>query len=365
MKILIKQNILLDSLQKVLGPTTTKQNYPILNNVLIETEENKLKLTTTDLDITIVSFLEANIINSGKIVVPLRQIISITRELPHQEISLELIKNNLLIRCENIEFKVNTVNPEEFPKIEHTKEVSLIKINPQELGYIIKLTSFSVGYEDTNYVLNGVLFEVYQNNITAVSTDGKRLAVIKRNLAPNQPGLKTKIEFIIPIKTIHEINKLIKDREEEIFFYIEKNKIGFDLKDSQLITRPIEGEFPDYSQYIPKPHTEKLRINRRDFLASLKRAALLSTSDYQSVKLELKKNEIIISKATPQLGEVKENLNCDYSGKCFSIGFNPNYLIDVLKNIEEEVVIFEFFDVDKPAVLRKDDYVYLVLPMKI
>jgi len=365
MEVIIKQSELLDVLQKVTGPTTTKQNFPILTSVLIETYEDQLKLTTTDLDNTIISFSKANIIKPGKVVVSFKKLISIIRELPTQEITLELVKNNLSVKCENIEFKVSILDSEEFPKVEHIKKTALIKIDPQELIYIIKLSSFCVGYEDTNYVLNGILFEIYENQINAVSTDGKRLAFIKRNLPQSQSELKSKLQFILPIKAVNEIQKLIKDKEEEIYFFVEKNKIGFDFKNTQIITRPIEGEFPNYDQYIPKPYPNKLIINRRDFLSAFKRAALLSTPDYQSVKLELKKDEVIISKSTPQWGEVRENVPCQYEGKSFQIGFNPNYLIDVLRNLEEEYVNFEFFDIDKPAVLRKDDYVYLVLPMKI
>ena len=206
---------------------------------------------------------------------------------------------------------------------------------------------------------------MYKNQITAVSTDGKRLAVAKCNLSPNQSELKNKIEFILAVKTVYEIQKIIKEEKEDIFFCADKNKIGFDLKHTQLITRPIEGEFPSYDQYIPKPDANKIIINRREFLAALKRAAILSTYDYQGVKIEAKKDNLALSKATPQVGEVQENLNCNYTGKHIIIGFNPNYLIDVLRNIEEEEINFELYGADKPAVLRKNNYIYLVLPIKI
>ncbi|MFH1768128.1 MAG: DNA polymerase III subunit beta [Candidatus Omnitrophota bacterium] len=365
MKFSVEQPVLLNALQKVLGPATTKQNFPILSSVFMETQKNKLKLITTDLDTTIITFLETEQNENGKAVVSLKQLLSIIRELPAMKINIEIIKNNLLIKCENIEFKINMFNPSDFPKVDPIKDVALIKVNHQNIIDLLKLTSFCVGYEDTNYVLNGILFEIHKDQITAVATDGKRLAVARCPLSPNQPELKTKSECIIPVKAAHEIQKLIKEREEDVLFFIEKNRIGFDLKDTQIITRPIEGEFPNYTQYIPKPHTEKMTINRSNLLAALKRAALLSTPDYQGIKGELKKDDMVISKNTPQIGEVKENISCSYAGKNMVIGFNPNYLIDVLKNIEDENVVFEFFDVDKPAVLRKENYVYLVLPMKI
>ncbi|MDD5583889.1 MAG: DNA polymerase III subunit beta [Candidatus Omnitrophica bacterium] len=366
MKFIINKEVILEELEKLLGPTTTKQNFPVLSSILITAgADKKLKLTTTDLDITIVSFKEANIAESGSVAVPMKRFISIMRELPNQEITVEKAKNNLLIRCEKIEFKINTVNSEEFPKVEEAKKASFIKIDPQDLRDMIQLTAFCVGYEDVNYVLNGILFEINEDEIRLIATDGKRLSFIKRKLPKTQSDIKTKISFILPIKAINELFKLIKDVSDDILLFIEENKIGFDFKDTQFIARPIEGEFPDYAQYIPKEGKDKLGINRQHFMLALRRADILSTQDYQGVKLELKKDEVVISKNTPQLGEVKETVDAHYNGQVFEIGFNPHYIIDVLKNLADEDVNLEFFGSEKPAILRKEDYIYLVLPLRI
>jgi DNA polymerase-3 subunit beta len=213
-------------------------------------------------------------------------------------------------------------------------------------------------------VLNGILFEIAEDKITLAAADGKRLAVVKKTLPSSQPEIKTKISFILPIKAIVEVAKLIKERDEEIYLFVEENKIGFDFKTTQFIARPIEGEFPNYAQYIPAPGKDKLTINGKAFLLALRRADLLSTQEFQGVKLELKKDHVVISKNTPQLGEAKEEVSAHYDGAALQIGFNPNYIIDVLKNITDETVSFEFFGPDKPAVIRQDDYIYLVLPMK-
>jgi len=365
MKFIINKEVLLENLQRVLGPTTTKQNFPILNSVLVNTIDNKLKLTTTDLDITIISFLEAEIAAKGKTAILMKKFISIIKELPSQNISIELIKNNLLIKCENIEFRISTLNPEEFPQIEEEKETSLIKLNSAVLEEMCRLTSFCVGYEDVNYVLNGILFEVFEDEIRLVATDGKRLSFVKRRLPTNQPEIKVKLSFILPIKAINELYKLIKEKEGELFLFVKENKVGFDFKDTQFIARPIEGEFPNYAQYIPNENKDKMVVNRQNFLLALRRADLLSTQDYQGVKLELKKDSLVISKATPQLGEVKEVVEARYTGPGLEIGFNPSYLMDVLKNLDDIEASFEFFGADKPAILRKEDYIYLILPMKI
>lgn len=361
----INKDSLIDGLQKLLGPTTSKQNLPILTCVLIEAKDKKIKLTSTDLDTSIITFLEANVITQGKIAVPIRNFFSIIKELSPGEITVEESKKNLLIKCEKTEFKINCFKEEDFPKIKPAEKVPLIKIYTQDIAEIIKMTSFCVGFEETNYVLNGILFEIKENKIKAVSTDGKRLAFIEKELPKTQSEIKTKIEFILPVKAALELQKIIKEKEEEIYFFVEKNRVGFDLKDTILITRPIEGEFPQYKQYLPEKLPFTLEISRRDFLSSVKRAALLSTLDYQGIKIELKKEEAVVTKTTPQVGEFKDTVFCKYSGKNLTIGFNPHYLIDVLKNIEEEKIEIGFEGADRPAVVKNENYTYLILPMKI
>lgn len=365
MKLIIKKENILEKLSRGVGPTTTKQNFPILNSVLLSIDNKKLKYTTTDLDTTIISFDEINSTDTGQIAVPMKRFLSIIRELPQEDIALEKVKNNLLIRCEKIEFKLNTLNADEFPKIQEEKTISLVKLDPQKLEEMIRLTSFCVGYEDVNYVLNGILFELEKDKIKLVATDGKRLSFIQKNLPETQPEIETKITFILPIKAVNELYKLIKERENEFFLFIEKNKVGFDFKDTQFIARPIEGEFPNYAQYIPEKVKDKLEINRKEFLYALRRANLLSTPEHQGIKIELKKDTFIIYKNTPQLGEVKESVNCKYKGGSLIIGFNPNYLIDALKNLEDDVVFIDFLSTDKPTTIRKEGYIYLLLPMKI
>jgi len=364
MKFIISKEGLVDGLQEVIGPTTTKQNFPILNSVLLTTEQNKIKFTATDLDITIISLQAAQIQEKGSIAVPMKRLFSIARELPPGEIVIEKNKNNLSIRCEKVEFKINTLNPDEFPQTQEEKGVSLIKMDPQSLSEMIKLTSFCVGYEDANYVLGGILFEIEKNTIKLVSTDGKRLSFVTKKLSPNQPELTTKITFILPIKATTELYKLVKEQDQEIYFSVTENKTSFFVEDMQLMARPVEGEFPDYSQYIPGESKNKLTIKRKEFLFALRRASLLATADHQGVKFELRKNNVGIHKSTPQLGEVRESLAVKYEGTSLDIGFNPNYLTDVLKNLEDEDVVLEFFGNDKPAVLKKEGYVYLLLPMK-
>jgi len=364
MKFIISQNKLTEVLERVNGPVSSRQNFPILNCVLIEVFRDKVKFTTTDLDSSIITYLTTSIEKEGKVAVPFKRLISVTRELPKQEVIIEKIKESLCIKCEKIEFKINCMKVEDFPQINEEIKENLITLSSFDLLEMIKMTSFCVGGEELNYVLSGILFEIVEDRINLVATDGKRLSFIQKKLPPSQPEISTKLSFILPLKAIHEIQKLVK-KKEEIFLFIKDGNVGIDCRDTLFFTKTIEGEFPNYSQYIPAPIENKLTIRRSLFLSALKRAQLLSTPDYQGVKLELQKDELILFKSTPQLGELKESLEANYTGTPLQISFNPVYLIDVLKNIDEEMVTFEIYGEDKPAVLRKEDYIYLVLPIKL
>jgi len=364
MKFIIKQSSLLEGLYRLGGVVGEKQNFPILNCVLVKTEKDKLKFISTNLEITIITYLESSIEEEGIVAIPFKRFVSIVRELPKEEVIVEAYKDNLHIKSEKIEFRINCINPEEFPEVEENIEESLIKLSISDLLEMIKMTSFCVGREELSYVFSGILFEIFESKINLVATDGKRLSFIQRPLPSTQPPINNKIKFILPIKSVYEVQKIIKDKEE-VFIFVKGNDIGFDVKDTILITKTIEGEFPDYSQYIPQPTQDILTLKRSEFLSSLKRAQILSIPEYQGVKLNIQKTQMSISKSTPQLGELKEVINVSYTGTPLEISFNPNYLIDVLKNIDDEDVKFEIYGSDKPAVLRKDDFIYLVLPIKM
>ncbi|MCF7873491.1 MAG: DNA polymerase III subunit beta [Candidatus Omnitrophica bacterium] len=364
MNITINRRELVEKLKSVTGPTTTKQDFLALGSVLIEAKKDIIKFVTTDLDITITTYIKNKVKSPGKALVPMRRFISIARELPEGDVTLEKLKNILLIKCGKVEFKINTLKEEEFPKIQEKKEAVTIKILPEVLEEMIRLTSFCVGYEDVNYILSGVLFELEKNKIKLVATDGKRLSFVTRDFSKNQAGVEEKISFILPSKAVGEVARITKERQEPLYLSFSEKNIEFDLQETKIIARPIEGDFPNYSQYLPKKTGDQLTINREAFMASLKRIGLLTTTEYQGVKLNLKKNKMMVYKTTPQLGEAKEEIEVNYQGQTMEIEFNPNYFIDILKQINEPEVTIDFFGTEKPAVVKRENHIYLLLPMK-
>ncbi len=362
MKLKVEKNILLNGIQIVQNVIIAKASLPILSNILIETQQEGLRLTATDLDIGITCLIPVDIQEAGAVTVPAKRFNDIIKELPGEKINITTKKNNQVnIETDLCQFKIMGLAREEFPKLPEFKDKEVIKLEQAVLKEILNLTSFSVSVDETRYVLNGILFKISKNTLTLVATDGKRLAIVEKKLGYS---VNKDINIIVPVKTIHELNRNLKD-DGELSLVLGSNQVLFDLGSVAVISRLIEGEFPDYKQVIPPVTENKMRVNRGGFLLAVKRAALLSTPDYQAIKLEIFKNKLVVSKSTPDVGESREELTVEYQGKELAIGFNPNYLVDVLKNLREESVDLELTDSEKPGVIRIDGYIYIVLPMRL
>ena len=362
MRFKVSKTSLMNTIQIVQNVITTKSALPILSNILIEAQADTLKLTATDLDIGITCVIPVDIQEAGAITIPAKRFSDIIKEFPLEVINVSTKKNNqITIDSDLCQFKIMGLIKEEFPKLPEFKDKKVIKIDQGVLKQVLSLTSFAVSLDETRYVLNGILFKINQCLLTLVSTDGKRLAVAERKLTV---GSDVDISMIVPLKTIQELNRNLKD-EGELSLVVSSNQALFDLGSVGIVSRLIEGEFPDYKQVVPPISDNKLRVVRSQLLLAVKRAALLATPDYQAVKLEVFKNKLVISKSTPDVGEFHEELAVEYQGRELLIGFNPIYLIDILKNLNEETVDLELVDGEKPGVIRISGYVYIVLPMRL
>lgn len=365
--IIVSRSELIEALQKVSGPTTGKISFPVFSSVFIECFQDKIKFTTTDLELTMTTQIETKEADEKKTVfcVSLQKLLSILKEFSQGEVELKPQKNFLWITCGKCDLKLNIIDPKEFPKPPSIKDREAVKLSSSMLKDMIRYTCFSVFSGEGNYVLNGILCSIEKNKIELASTDGKRLSVVNQEIPFKQPEINDKKSFIIPQKSILELNKLLRDSEEEVILIMGDNRVGFDLKKVQMISQLIEGDFPEYRKYIPAKSENKLSVDREEFLSALKRASILTSPEYQGVKLELSSGKLVLLKNTPQLGEYKEDLSVDYKGKNISLGFNPAYLMDVLKVLEDDNVSFDVYDSEKPVVLRKPNYTYLALPMRL
>lgn len=356
------QENLLAGVQIVQNIVSSKSTLPILANILLEAKGTNLRLNTTDLDIGISCEIPVDIIEEGAITIPAKRFGDIVRELPSGDITISVKKNNQVdIEGKQCRFKLGGLPKDEFPKFPEFKDKEAIQIEQATLKEMLRLTSFAVSHEESRHVLNGILIEIFDNVIRIVATDGRRLAKIEKKLPV---AIKKEVAVIIPIKAVQEISRNLLD-EGTLSLIVGANQVLFDINDVLIATRMIEGEFPNYNQVIPKPAKNRITMNTQDVLSSIRRANLLSTPDFQAVKFEIFINKLVISKATPDVGESREVIPVEYDGEEMMVGFNPQLLIDFLKNINDEQIHMEISGTDKPAVMRLQDYLYLALPMRI
>lgn len=369
MKITTSKEDLLKGIQVVQNAVSSKSTLPILSHVLLEAKKEGIKLVATDLEIGISVKVGGEVLEEGSITVPARKFSEIIKELsPVETVQISVKKSQTItIESNKSYFRLIGLSKEDFPQLpefpSHTaKDVDFVKIPQKLLKNMIQLTSFAMSHDETRYVLNGILFSFKDKTLKLVATDGRRLAVNEKKVA--EIG-SLKKDAIVPMKTIQELGRNLTE-EGEVIFCFKENQLQINLGQVTITSRLIEGEYPNYEQVIPKKVREEFNICTQDFLQATRRASILTNQDSQSVKINILKDKMIITKNTPDLGEVREELDVDYKGGELAIGFNPTFLIDVLKNIEGESVRFGFTDPEKPAVIRSgEDYTYIVLPMQV
>src|SRR3989338_5855362 len=369
MRINVLKDSLLKGIQTVQNAISTKSTLPILSHILLEAKKQGIELTATDLEIGVIAKVAGEVVEEGAITLPARKFSEIIKELPNQgTITITLKKGqSVSIETGKSYFKLMGLTRDDFPKLpefptQTSKHSNLVKIPQKLLKYMIQLTAFAMSHDETRYVLNGLLFSFKDKGLKLVATDGRRLAFIEKEI-PDMGSIRK--DVIVPMKTIQELNRNLTE-EGEVIFCFKENQLQINLGNITITSRLIEGEYPNYEQVIPKKTKEELQINTQDFLQATRRASILTNQDSQSIKINIIKDRVIITKNTPELGEAREELEVDYKGGELAIGFNPAFLIDVLKNVDNDKIKFEFIDHEKPAVIRSgDDYTYIVLPMQV
>jgi len=362
MKIKILKGALIKNIQNVQNVISSRSNLPILSNILVEAKDSHVRLTSTDLDIGITSIFPSEIDEEGAITVPAKRFNDIIKELPDEDILISTTKNNsITIKCGKCFFKILGLPKDDFPKLPEFEKTPQVVVDQAVLKSMLSMTHFSISRDETRYVLNGALFMFKGNNLTVVATDGKRLSMVQKDIGKEVPARS----IIVPAKTIYELNRALKE-EGEARITLGENQTRFELENITIVSRLIEGEYPNYEQVIPQKIKDKIVVQRELLLLGLKRAALLTTQDSQSVKIDILKNKIVVSKSNPNIGEAKEEIEATYKGPDMTVGFNPAYLMDALKVIPKDELEIEILGPDKPAVIRIDDwFVYLVLPMQL
>jgi len=355
-------------LQAVQNVVSTRTTLPILSNVLLRAEGDRLELTATDLDVTITCSVEASVKKAGTTTVPVKKLFGIVRAVTAPEIDLEVDDKNVTsLRSGSSFFKIRGLGAEEFPPLPKFKEDKKVALPQEKIKGMLRKTSFAISTDESRYVLNGIFISLKEHKLTMVATDGRRLALADEEVDVSE---KSQGEFIVPAKAVNELNRLLQDKGEIELKYAE-NQAAFALKDEKgssvlIITKLIEGNYPNYRQVIPAETKERVALAREEFLHALRRAEIMTSDKQNSVKLSFTKNNLAITANSPDVGEARETLAINYKGKDMAIAFNPGYVIEPLNALSDDEVFLELIDELSPGVLKiNGPFLYVVLPMRL
>lgn len=363
MKFTIRKDSFLEGLQQVQNVVGSRAALPILSNVLIEADNGELRLTTTDLDLLVSGRVEADVTVAGATTLPVRKLAAIVRELPADEIIFSVDKNNVAtIKCGTSNFKLLGRSADEFPPPTKFDDVKEFKIDQKVLKDGLKKTAYAISTDEMRFVLNGIYSIFKDNQLTLVATDGRRLAMADYDIEVPD-SMETSI--IIPTKCINQLQSLLKD-DGEIRIRIGLKQIAFELNKNLIVSKLIEGNYPNYRQVIPGAAKYRVALEREIFLKSLQRVSLLAQDKTNSVKLAFTTDNIEIFVNAQDVGEAQESLPVKYDGPDMAIAFNPEYLMAPFRNLDADEIFLDLIDEVSPGVLKiNTPFLYVLMPMRV
>jgi DNA polymerase-3 subunit beta len=367
MNIKINRDTLLKPLSSVSGIVERRHTLPILSNLLLEAKQDKFVLTATDLEMQISLSVATTMGAELSTTISARKLLDICRALPEgAEINMTPTDSRIQVKAGKSRFNLQTLPAADYPLMSKSTDgaSAVVTIAQGALKRLFKQVEFAMAQQDIRYYLNGLLFEVSANRLNVVGTDGHRLSFTSVELSQNYE----KQELILPRKTVIELVKLLDDSDEEVTIEITAGQVNFSFGDIRLISKVIDGKFPDYTRVIPIGHQNSFTVDRLTILLSMQRASILSNEKYRGIRMVLANNSLRLISTNSEQEEAEEELEIQYSGEALDIGFNVTYMIDVLNNVGSENIIFSFADANSSCLVtvpEDNDYKYVVMPMRI
>jgi DNA polymerase-3 subunit beta len=361
------QRSLLGALQAVAGIVERRHTLPILANVLLRKNGSSIELTTSDLEIQVRTQAElGGDAGSYATTVGARKLIDILRSLPDDQlITLSSAQSKLTLQASKSRFTLQTLPAEDFPLVNEAADYGpAFSVPQQTLKHLINQVHFAMAVHDIRYYLNGILFVAEGKALTLVATDGHRLGLAQAQLQSDMP----KQEVILPRKTVLELQRLLRDEDTPIELRFAGNQAKFAFSGMEFVTKLVEGKFPDYNRVIPKNHKNAIVLGRVPLLASLQRAAIMTSEKFKGVRVNVEPGNLRIASSNAEQEEAKEELEVDYNGDAIEIGFNVTYLIDALANLTQDMVKLELQDSNSSALITVPEqagFKYVVMPMRI
>lgn len=369
MEIKIGRDAFLNGVHKVQGIVEAKGAMPILSHVLISTDKKGFHLQATDLEIGLKLFCPANVVKAGSVTVNARKLFDILRELPDLEVHLKKEDNDWVnLKCGKSKFRLPGLPAADYPKLPEYSEDPLIEFSAPMLKEMIRKTYFAISPDETRQALNGLLLEREENHVNIVGTDGHRLSCIKRPLLKGKGGKGDQNGYLLPKKLLSELLKLMENEETTYSFSVKDNHLAFIQGDQVIVSRKIDGKFPNYRQVIPPDNTLKVIVNREAYIHALKRVALLADEKSKMVRFEIKSGLMTLVSDGTELGNATEEIEIQYKGEDVSIGLNARYILDILNVVDDAEVVMNLKDENHSCMMTVDqdqDYMSIVMPMRL
>lgn len=366
MKLQVGRNELLSALQSVIGVVERRQTLPVLSNFLLETKDDELVVTGTDLEIELESRARVQNLAPGRATVPARKLFDICRGLPEgAEISLDFSGDKAALKSGRSRYSLSCLKPEEFPAMGRLAEGKKLTLPRKDLKNLIERTQFAMAQQDVRYYLNGMLLEVTAKRVRTVATDGHRLALSE---VACDTGFKEPLQVIVPRKAILELLRLLDTGDENITLKLGAGQIQADLDVIRLTSKLIDGRFPDYERVVPETGDKRVHADREQVKRALARTAILSNEKFRGVRLQLESGKLVLQTHNPEHEEAEEDLEVNYEGAALEIGFNVNYLLDALSALNSEQFVMELKNADSSGLIHAegdDSSKYVVMPMRL
>lgn len=362
MKFNLPKESFLKGLQMVQSVISSHSTLPILYNVLVKTEKGQLSLVATDLSVSMKYSTSVETQKSCASTFQARRLLNIIREMPNDAIEIDIDEKDVAsINCGSSEYKVLGLSADEFPPLPSFESARCFAMEQRVFKEMLRKTGYAASLDESRQILSGILLSFKDQKLTMVATDGRRLALVEQEM--EIPG-NGPTDIVIPIKTVNELIKVLGD-EGTLNIRVLANLAAFDMGETLVVTKLIEGNYPNFRQVIPGQCEERVALDRESLLAAMRRVALITNESYPSVRVSFEKNKMNISAVTPDVGEAHESVPIKYTGKPIVMAFNPAFIMDPLRNLTSDEVSIELVDDLSPAIIKCDiPFLYVLMPLR-
>ncbi len=363
MKFSIEKDQILEALQKVQSIVGQRTTLPILSNVLLEAGGGKLTLTTTDMEVSVRTSIEADISDDGATTLPARRFFNICRDLPSHEVTISVNKDDVAeIASGAYHCKLEGLSKSDFPPMPTFEESYSYELRQGTFRDLLQKTSYAASTDESRAILNGSLMAFRDNKLTCVCTDGRRLALVEQEI--DIPA-DAEVDIVVPTKTVNELIKTLGEDGDAVI-KTSATQVAFEFGNIFIISKLIDGTYPNYRQVIPSQCEERIAVDRDMLLSAVRRVSIMLDDQASSVKVKITENRMELLTSSPEIGESNESVPVKYSGKDITIAFNPAFLMAPLKHLDSDEIFFELSDELSPGVIKSNvPFLYVIMPIRV